>query len=57
MPGVPNGMGAVLFCKGDRPQFLEVFTHGDDYWESVYDGFAIEPTAYQQVAADGRVHP
>jgi hypothetical protein len=45
MPGVPNGMGAVLFCKGDRPQCLEVFTYGDDHWEGVYDGFAIEQTA------------
>ena len=45
MPGVPNGMGAVLFCKGGRPQCLEVFTFGDDHWDGVYDGFAIEPTA------------
>ena len=45
MPGVPNGMGAVLFCRGGRPQFLEVFTYGDDHWEGVYDGFAIEQTA------------
>lgn len=45
MPGVPNGMGAVLFCKGGRPQCLEVFTYGDDHWEGIYDGFAIEHTA------------
>ena len=45
MPGVPNGMGAVLFCKGNRPHFLEVYTYGDDRWEGVYDGFAIEQTA------------
>src|SRR5262249_24409137 len=45
MPGVPNGMGAVLFCKGGRPKCLEVFTYGDDHWEGVYDGFAIEQTA------------
>jgi len=45
MPGVPNGMGAVLFCKGGRPQCLEVFTYGDDHWEGVYDGFAIKQTA------------
>ncbi len=45
VPGVPNGMGAVLFCKGGRPQCLEVFTYGDDHWEGVYDGFAIEQTA------------
>ncbi len=45
MPGVPNGMGAVLFCKGGRPQCLEVFTYGDDHWEGVYDGFTIVRTA------------
>jgi hypothetical protein len=45
MPGVPNGMGAVLFCKGDTPKCLEVFTYGDDHWEGVYDGFTIEQTA------------
>jgi hypothetical protein len=45
MPGVPNGMGAVLFCKGDRPRCLELFTYGDDHWEGVYDGFTIEQTA------------
>ena len=42
MPGVPSGMGAVLFRKGGQPQCLEVFTYGDDHWEGVYDGFAIE---------------
>ncbi len=45
MPGVPNGMGAVLYCKGGRPQCLEVFTYGDDRWDGVYDGFDIEPAA------------
>jgi hypothetical protein len=45
MPGVPNGMGAVLFCKGDRPKCLEVFTYGNDHWEGVCDGFTIEQTA------------
>ena len=45
MPGVPSGMGAVLFCKGGRPECLEVFAYGDDRWEGVYDGFAIEQTA------------
>lgn len=42
MPGVPTGMGAVLFCKGDRPKCLELFTYGDDQWEGIYDAFAIE---------------
>ena len=45
MPGVPNGMGAVLFCKGDEPECLEVYTYGDDHWDGVYEGFSIEQTA------------
>jgi hypothetical protein len=44
MPGVPNGMGAVLFCKAGRPTCLEVYTYGNEYWEGLYDGFVIEPT-------------
>ena len=42
MPGVPNGMGAVLFRKGGQPRCLELFTYGDDHWEGVHDGFTIE---------------
>jgi len=45
MPGVPNGMGAVLFCKGDEPSCLEVYTYGDNHWDGVYDGFTIEEIA------------
>jgi len=42
VPSVPNGMGAVLFCKGDQPKLLEVFTYGNDHWDGEYDGFSIE---------------
>jgi hypothetical protein len=42
MPGVANGMGAVLFLKGTMPLCLEIFTYGNDYWDGVYDGFVIE---------------
>ena len=45
MPGVPNGMGAILFCRGDQPECLEVYTYGNDHWDGVYDGFSIEHTA------------
>lgn len=45
MPGVPNGMGAVLFCKGTSPECLELYTYGDDHWDGVYDGFSFEPIA------------
>jgi hypothetical protein len=41
MPNVPNGMGAVLFCRGDRPQCLETFTYGDN-WDGVFDNFSID---------------
>lgn len=41
VPGLKNGMGAVLFCKGGKPQCLEVFTY-DEEWEGSYDGFTIE---------------
>lgn len=44
VPGVPNGLGAVLFCKGGAPACLEVFTYGDDHWDGLYDGFSIEET-------------
>jgi len=44
VPSVPNGMGAVLFCKGGKPEVLEVYTFGEDHWDGVHDGFFIEPT-------------
>ena len=43
VPGVPNGMGAVLFCRGGWPKILELYTFGEDHWDGVYDGFSIEP--------------
>ena len=42
MPNVPNGMGAVLFCRNGKPECLETFTYGDDHWDGVSDGFSIE---------------
>jgi hypothetical protein len=35
-------VGAVLFCKGDQPECLELYTFGNEYWNGVYEGFAIE---------------
>lgn len=54
MPGVPNGMGAVLFCKGSRPRCLEIFVYGDDPWEGIYDGFEIEKTKGQGTVVTNR---
>ena len=41
MPGVPNGMGAALAVTSGCPDFLEVFTYGEDSWDGSYSGFAI----------------
>jgi len=40
VPGVPNGMGAVLFCRGGFPEMLETFTYGD-HWDGIFAGFSI----------------
>jgi hypothetical protein len=45
MPNVPNGMGAVLWCRGGRPKCLELFTYGNDHWEGLSDGFSISGAA------------
>lgn len=39
VPDVPNGLGATLFCRGGQPDFLEVYTYGEDRWDGIYDGF------------------
>jgi hypothetical protein len=44
MPGVPNGMGAVLFLNENQPECLEVYTYGHELWDGVHDGFFIEET-------------
>jgi hypothetical protein len=41
VPGVPNGMGAVLYCRAGRPECLETFTFGNDHWDGEHDGFSI----------------
>jgi hypothetical protein len=45
MPGVPNGMGAVLFFRKGQPACLEVYTFGGEHWDGVHEGFSIEQTA------------
>jgi hypothetical protein len=39
VPGVPNGMGAVLFCKAGAPKLLEIYTFGGESWNGIADGF------------------
>jgi hypothetical protein len=45
MPGVSNGMGAVLFLKNGQPECLEIYTFGNEHWDGLYDGFSIPRTA------------
>ena len=42
MPNVQNGMGAVLFCQGERPRCLETYTFGAELWDGVFEGFVIQ---------------
>jgi hypothetical protein len=42
MPGVPSGMAALLFCRGDRPECLELYCYGAEHWEGDPAGFSIE---------------
>lgn len=41
MPKVENGMDAVLFCRGGRPECLEIVTFGETVWDGVFEGFKI----------------
>ena len=41
VPNVENGMCAVLFCRGGRPECLEIATFGDASWDGVFDGFSM----------------
>lgn len=45
MPGVPTGLGAILFCEGGMPKCLDTYTFGEDSWDGVYSGFSISETA------------
>jgi len=44
MPGVPSGLGAILFCTGRHPNLLEICTFGDEHWDGLYEGFVIPDT-------------
>ena len=45
LPNVPNGMGAILWCRGRLPECLELFTYGDDHWNGTYEGFYFEESS------------
>ncbi|NHZ32945.1 hypothetical protein [Massilia rubra] len=44
MPGVANGMGAMLFFEASRSLVLETFTFADDFWDGDYTGFSLQTT-------------
>lgn len=41
MPGVQNGLGALLFFKGNSIAFLEIFAYGDDAWAGSWEGYSL----------------
>jgi len=41
MPGVPGGMGAVLYCHSAKPACLETFSIRDAYWTGAFEGFSV----------------
>ena len=43
MPGVPSGLGALLFCKEGKPDFLEIYTQSDELWDGIYTGYRLNP--------------
>ena len=47
--GVPSGLGSILFCRGDHPICLELYTFGDEYWDGVYEGYSITQTPNQSL--------
>ena len=41
MPGVPGGMGAVLYCHDTTPVCLETFALGEAPWSGAFEGFSV----------------
>jgi hypothetical protein len=41
VPDIPEGLGAVVFCRGTQPECLEIYTYGDTHWDGRYDNFTI----------------
>ncbi len=41
VPGVKNGMCAILFLRDSHPMFLELVTFGGEDWDGGFDGFEI----------------
>lgn len=41
VPGVPTGLGALLFVKEGFPNLLEIHTFGNELWDGTSVGFNI----------------
>jgi hypothetical protein len=41
VPGVPTGLGALLFVKRGFPNLLEIHTFGNELWDGISVGFDI----------------
>lgn len=42
IPGVPNGLGAVLWLNSDLPLCLEIYTFGGDSWDGSFEGYSFK---------------
>jgi len=42
VPGVPNGLGAVLWLNNDLPLCLEIYTFGGDSWDGSFAGYCLK---------------
>ena len=42
VPGVANGLGAVLWMNGGLPLCLEIYTYGGDSWDGSYQGYRVK---------------
>jgi hypothetical protein len=42
VPGVPNGLGAVLWLNNELPLCLEIYTYGGDSWDGSFEGFSLK---------------
>ena len=41
MPGVQNGLGALLFFNVHGIAFLEIFSYGNDAWAGNWEGYSL----------------
>ena len=42
VPGVPNGLGAVLWLNKGLPLCLEIYTYGGDSWDGSFEGYSLK---------------